>query len=67
MPALTAHFFARTIHQFRVLPSPIGEFSAFIGFWITYQWNFPVGPTDVVLLGGLYTAGKLQERKSFCN
>jgi ABC-type Mn2+/Zn2+ transport system permease subunit len=29
----------------------------FPGFWIAYQWDLPVGPTDVVLLGILYALG----------
>ena len=28
--------------------------TAFFGFWIAYQLDLPVGPTDVVLLGVLY-------------
>jgi ABC-type Mn2+/Zn2+ transport system permease subunit len=28
--------------------------ASFIGFWIAYQWDLPVGPTDVVLLGIIY-------------
>lgn len=54
VPALTAHLFARNMHQFTVLASLIGGVAAFIGFWLAYQWDLPVGPTDVVLLGVLY-------------
>ena len=32
----------------------VGGASAFIGFWIAYQWDCPIGPTDVVLLGVIY-------------
>jgi ABC-type Mn2+/Zn2+ transport system permease subunit len=32
---------------------------AFIGFWVAYALDLPVGPTDVVLLGGIYAAGWL--------
>jgi ABC-type Mn2+/Zn2+ transport system permease subunit len=54
IPALTAHLFARTMHQFTVLASAIGGISAFLGFCIAYRWDLPVGPTDVVLLGVIY-------------
>jgi ABC-type Mn2+/Zn2+ transport system permease subunit len=54
IPALTAHLFARTMHQFTVLASAIGGTSAFLGFCIAYRWDLPVGPTDVVLLGVIY-------------
>jgi ABC-type Mn2+/Zn2+ transport system permease subunit len=54
IPALTAHLFARNMHQFTVLASLIGGVVAFFGFFIAYKWDLPVGPTDVVLLGALY-------------
>jgi ABC-type Mn2+/Zn2+ transport system permease subunit len=54
IPALMAHLFARNMHQFTILASLIGGAIAFFGFWIAYQYDLPVGPTDVVLLGGLY-------------
>jgi len=57
VPALTAHIFARDMKWFVVLASVIGGVAAFLGFWIAYAWDLPVGPTDVVLLGGLYGAG----------
>ena len=56
IPALTAHLFARNMRQFTALASLIGGTAAFLGFWIAYQWDMPVGPTDVVLLGMLYAA-----------
>ena len=54
IPALTAHLFARTMHQFTLLASFIGGVSAFAGFCIAYARDLPVGPTDVVLLGMIY-------------
>jgi len=54
IPALTAHLFARNMRQFTVLGSLIGGLTAFFGFWISYQLDLPVGPSDVVLLGVLY-------------
>jgi len=56
IPALTAHLFSRNMRQFTALASLIGGVVAFLGFWIAYQWDLPVGPTDVVLLGVLYGA-----------
>ena len=47
------------MRQFTVLASLIGGGSAFFGFWIAYQWDLPVGPMDVVLLGMLYAIGWL--------
>jgi ABC-type Mn2+/Zn2+ transport system permease subunit len=59
IPALTAHLFARTMRQFTALASLIGGAAAFIGFWMAYRWDLPVGPTDVVLLGVIYGAAWL--------
>lgn len=56
IPALTAHLFSRNMRQFTTLASLIGGVVAFLGFWMAYQWDLPVGPTDVVLLGVLYGA-----------
>jgi len=56
IPALTAHLFARNMRQFTTLASIIGGAAAFLGFWIAYQLDLPVGPTDVVLLGVIYGA-----------
>jgi len=57
IPALTAHLFSRTMRQFTAFASLIGGVAAFLGFWIAYRWDMPVGPTDVVLLGIIYAAG----------
>jgi ABC-type Mn2+/Zn2+ transport system permease subunit len=56
IPALTVHLFARNMRQFAMLASLVGGAAAFLGFWTAYQWDLPVGPTDVVLLGLLYAA-----------
>ena len=59
IPALTAHLFARTMRQFVALAPLFGGVAAFIGFWLAYQWDLPVGPTDVVLLGAVYAVAWL--------
>jgi ABC-type Mn2+/Zn2+ transport system permease subunit len=59
IPALMAHLFAGNMRQFTTLASLIGGVAAFLGFWIAYQWDLPVGPTDVVLLGVLYTVASV--------
>jgi ABC-type Mn2+/Zn2+ transport system permease subunit len=54
LPPLIARLFARTMKQLSTLASLIGGCSALAGFWIAYQWDLPVGPTDIALLGGIY-------------
>jgi ABC-type Mn2+/Zn2+ transport system permease subunit len=62
IPALTAHLFAKDMRQFAILASLIGGASAFVGFWIAYQWDCPIGPTDVVLLGIIYATAWIVNR-----
>jgi ABC-type Mn2+/Zn2+ transport system permease subunit len=54
IPPLVARLFSRTMRQFAILASCLGGLMSFLGFWIAYDWNLPVGPTDVVLLGLAY-------------
>jgi ABC-type Mn2+/Zn2+ transport system permease subunit len=62
IPVLIAHLFSRTMHQFTMIASLVGGVAAFFGFWLAYQYDFPVGPTDVVLLGALYAAAWIVSR-----
>jgi ABC-type Mn2+/Zn2+ transport system permease subunit len=54
IPPLTAHLLARNMRQFAIIASLLGGIAAFLGFWIAYSWDYPVGPTDVALLGIIY-------------
>ena len=54
IPPLTAHLFARNMRQFTIIASLLGGIVSFMGFWLAYQWDWPIGPTDVVLLGLVY-------------
>jgi manganese/iron transport system permease protein len=56
VPALTVHMLARNMRQLVICASLLGGTAAFVGFWLAYQWDFPVGPTDVALLGIIYGA-----------
>ena len=65
IPALTAHLFSRNMRQLTILASLLGGAASFIGFWLAYQWDWPVGPTDVVLLGLLYAVAWIVHRCLF--
>lgn len=54
IPALISHQFARTMRQFTLTASLLGGICSFLGFWLAYNCDLPVGPTDVVLLGAVY-------------
>ncbi|MDR3377085.1 MAG: metal ABC transporter permease [Verrucomicrobiae bacterium] len=56
VPALVAQLFARNMRQFFVAASLLGGGTALLGFWLAYRLDWPVGPTEVVLLGILYAA-----------
>jgi ABC-type Mn2+/Zn2+ transport system permease subunit len=54
IPPLTGHLFARNMRQLVFASAGLGVFAALAGFYIAYRWDFPVGPTDVALLGIIY-------------
>jgi ABC-type Mn2+/Zn2+ transport system permease subunit len=56
IPPLIARTLARSMTQFFVISSVVGVLGAFTGFCLAYNWDVPVGPTDVALLGGVYLA-----------
>ena len=62
IPALIAHLFARTMRQFMIIAPLIGGVCAFFGFWLAYKWDWPVGPTDVVMLGTVCFAGFITKK-----
>jgi len=62
VPPLTAHLFARNMRQFVVLSSLIGGVNSFLGFWLAYQWDWPIGPADVVLLGVIYALAFMMKK-----
>src|SRR5712672_126612 len=67
IPALTAHLFARNMKWFVILASLLGGVSSFLGFWLAYRWDWPIGPTEVVLLGIIYASAAIFSRiLSFC-
>lgn len=53
IPPLIVHPWAGRMRRFFVLSSVVGIVSSFVGFWIAYRFDLPVGPTDVALLGAL--------------
>ncbi|HEX7859531.1 MAG TPA: metal ABC transporter permease [Verrucomicrobiae bacterium] len=56
LPPLIVRKFARTMRQFCLSASLLGGLSSVLGFWIAYEYDLPVGPTDIALLGIIYAA-----------
>ncbi|HUS33901.1 MAG TPA: metal ABC transporter permease [Verrucomicrobiae bacterium] len=53
IPPLIVHPWAGRMRRFFIASSIVGAACSFIGFWIAYRFDLPVGPTDVALLGVL--------------
>jgi ABC-type Mn2+/Zn2+ transport system permease subunit len=51
IPPLIVHPWAGRMRRFFMLSSILGAACSFVGFWIAYRFDLPVGPTDVALLG----------------
>ena len=54
LPPLIVRNFTRTMHQFCLAASILGGVSSVLGFWIAYEYDLPVGPTDIALLRVIY-------------
>ena len=54
LPPLIVRNFTRTMRQFCLSASLLGAVSSVAGFWIAYEYDLPVGPTDIALLGIIY-------------
>jgi len=57
LPSLAVRPFAATMRQFVVASSVLGGLASVAGFMLAYEWDLPVGPTDVALLGVLCGVG----------
>jgi ABC-type Mn2+/Zn2+ transport system permease subunit len=53
IPPLIIHPWAGNMRRFFILSGVLGMIASFLGFWIAYHEDLPVGPTDVALLGVL--------------
>lgn len=51
IPPLIVHPWAGRMRRFFIFSSLLGVVVSFLGFWIAYHFDLPVGPTDVALLG----------------
>ena len=50
IPAITARMITRGILPFCIVSSAIGTAASFIGFYISYRFDLPTGPTDIAIL-----------------
>ncbi len=50
IPAITARMVTRGILPFCIVSSAIGAAASFIGFYISYRFDLPTGPTDIAIL-----------------
>jgi ABC-type Mn2+/Zn2+ transport system permease subunit len=52
IPPLIVHPWAKNMRRYFAFGAALGAVAAFLGFWIAYRWDLPVGPTDVVWASG---------------
>src|SRR3972149_11010402 len=50
IPAIAARMITRGILPFCIVSSVIGTAASFIGFYISYRFDLPTGPTDIAIL-----------------
>jgi ABC-type Mn2+/Zn2+ transport system permease subunit len=53
LPPLIAYRLVRGVLTLCIVSSGVGVFSAFVGFYISYRYDLPLGPTDVVVAASL--------------
>jgi len=53
IPPVAARMVVRGILPFCIVSSAIGTAASFIGFYISYRFDLPTGPTDVAVLSSL--------------
>lgn len=53
LPPLTARVFTRHMLSFSLTSSAIGAASSFVGFYLAYRFDLPLGPTEVAAASGL--------------
>ena len=65
IPPIAARMVVRGILPFCIVSSVIGTAASFIGFYISYRFDLPTGPTDIAVLSiilGLLYLGKISIR-----
>lgn len=62
IPTQIAYLFARNMRQFSAIASCVGGVVAIGGFALAYRFDYPVGPSDIALLGIVYALCALVRR-----
>lgn len=65
VPPLIAHRFADNMQQLTIWSAIIGVLAAFAGFYAAYEWDLPVGPASVGLLGVAYMVAFIATARPF--
>lgn len=53
IPPLAARRFVRRMGAFFALASLLGALSAFAGFYVAYHWDWPLGPSGILVASGV--------------
>jgi ABC-type Mn2+/Zn2+ transport system permease subunit len=53
IPPLSARRFCRSMRSFFILSSILGGLGGLLGFYLSYDLDWPLAPTDILVSGGL--------------
>jgi manganese/iron transport system permease protein len=56
LPPLSARRFCRSMRSFFMLSSLLGGLGGLLGFVVSYYWDWPLAPTDIVVSTGILLA-----------
>lgn len=59
LPAVTARLWAKQVWSLILLTASIAVFSSYMGLVLSYHYNWPSGPTIIIVAGGAYLTALL--------
>jgi len=65
IPPLAARRFCRRMRPFFMISSIFGGLAGFLGFYISYHWDWPLSPTDILICSVVLTLAFLFKKGAF--
>jgi ABC-type Mn2+/Zn2+ transport system permease subunit len=62
IPPLTARRFSHSMRSFFLLSMLFGGLAGLLGFYLSYRWDWPLGPTDILVSAAFLVLASLAER-----
>jgi len=54
IPAATAHFWSHRLSILFIVTIGLGMLASYLGLLLSFHWNWPAGPTIILILGGMF-------------